>query len=564
MNEVTGPVRPRRSILSAVAAFGALVVCLAIASVASAASSPVTGGSTSLALKKGFSKKLKSSDVKVVKSGSAKVKGRTVELAVSGGEVDSAAGQGSIRHAGGFKLKSPAAAVSITEIEIDLSAGAVVANVGGRTMRLGNLKSVSSTSDGPNDANVSGTVKLTGKSAKAINGALGLDRGLKGGEAMSGAKTKATVKPAAKAAAPPAPESVPPAELVPPTYPATNVKTMSRNLYLGAVLTPAILAPNLEAFVAANGKILREVTHNNFPTRAKGLAHEILEKEPDLVGLQEAALWRTAPVNFEVLEKGPSATTVRYDYLAELLAELNKEGTKYEVVVVQPEFDLEAPADENTANDTDNSKPPYGADINGRLTMRDAILKRVGAGVETWNAEGGNFKTPLEIPILGHPFAIKRGWVDTDASVRGSRPFHFVNTHLESFEPHIRAAQAVELIEPPGPAVSSLPVILVGDLNSDDNTVPDGAERWAFNNILAAGFVDRSTESPLGCCINSSELGEGDGGSTADFTQHIDHVMTNSPSKVLLLNSEVTGRNPVNGYWDSDHAGMFSSLELLP
>lgn len=563
MNEVTGPVRPRRSILSAVAAFGALVVCLALASVASAASTPVTGGSTSLALKKGFSKKLKSNDVKVVKSGTAKVKGGTVQLAISGGEVDSAAGQGSIRHAGGFKLKGPAAAVSVTEVELDLSGGAVVANVGGTTMQLGTLKSVSSTSDSSTNANVSATVKLTSKSAKAINGALGLDQGLKSGEAMSGVKTTASVTPAAKATAAETPESIPPAELLPPTYPAVNVKTMSRNLYLGADLTPAILAPSLEAFVAANGKILREVEHNNFPTRAKGLAQEILEKEPDLVGLQEAALWRTAPVNFEVLEKGPSATTVKYDYLAELLAQLNAKGTKYEVVVVQPEFDLEAPADQNTGNDTDNSIPPYGADINGRLTMRDAILKRVDAGVETSNADGANFKTPLELPILGHPFAIKRGWVDTDASVRGSRPFHFVNTHLEAFEPHIRAAQAAELIEPPGPAVSSLPVILVGDLNSDDNTV-SGAETWAFNNLVAAGFVDRSTESPLSCCISKSELGESDGGSTADFTQHIDHVMTSSPDKVLLLNSEVTGRQPVNGFWDSDHAGMFSSLEVLP
>jgi hypothetical protein len=26
----------------------------------------------------------------------------------------------------------------------------------------------------------------------------------------------------------------------------------------------------------------------------------------------------------------------------------------------------------------------------------------------------------------------------------------------------------------------------------------------------------------------------------------------------------VTGRQPVNGFWDSDHAGVFSSLEILP
>ena len=139
-------------------------------------------------------------------------------------------------------------------------------------------------------------------------------------------------------------------------------------------------------------------------------------------------------------------------------------------------------------------------------------------------------RTPLPVPILGTPLPVKRGWTATDASVRGSRPFRFVNTHLEAFEPHYRASQAAELIEPPGPATGPLPVILVGDLNSDDNTVT-GADQWAFNIIHAAGFVDRSTETPMSCCLNASELGETDGGDVSDFDHHIDHVMTNDSGR---------------------------------
>jgi ABC-type multidrug transport system ATPase subunit len=102
------------------------------------------------------------------------------------------------------------------------------------------------------------------------------------------------------------------------------VRTMTRNLYLGANLLPAIEAKSLPEFVAANGQILREVSENNFPVRAEGLADEILEQEPDLVGLQEVALWRTAPPSLTpVLTGEPTATTVRYDFLEELLAELN-------------------------------------------------------------------------------------------------------------------------------------------------------------------------------------------------------------------------------------------------
>jgi hypothetical protein len=36
--------------------------------------------------------------------------------------------------------------------------------------------------------------------------------------------------------------------------------------------------------------------------------------------------------------------------------------------------------------------------------------------------------------------------------------------------------------------------------------------------------------------------------------------MTRDPQDVKLKTSAVTGRQPVNGFWDSDHAGLFSAL----
>ena len=341
-------------------------------------------------------------------------------------------------------------------------------------------------------------------------------------------------------------------------------KTMTRNLYLGADLTPAIGAPSLEALVAANGQILREVTANDFPTRAEGLADEIRDQKPDLVGLQEVALWRTAPPSVAPLLTGPSATTVRYDFLDELLDELNGHffGPKYDVVVVQQEFDLEAPADENSKpGDGPAAQGIPNAEINGRLTMRDVILAKRGPFVHTWNAESGNFDTLLEVPILGQPFPIARGWTATEAWVRGAGPFRFVNTHLEAFHPLIRAAQAGELVAPGGPATSENPVVLLGDLNSDDDTV-EGADRLAYEVLLGAGFVERSTDEPLSCCLNSSLLAEGAGGSVTDFDHQVDHVMTNDPEGVTLDDSAVTGLFPVNGFWSSDHAGVFSALEF--
>lgn len=343
------------------------------------------------------------------------------------------------------------------------------------------------------------------------------------------------------------------------------VRVMTRNLYLGADLAPVIGARDLNELVAAAGGVLRQVTATNFPVRAKGLADEIHRTRPDLVGLQEVALWRTGPPSLAPLAGAPAtAETVRYDFLELLLAELNACGEDYQPVVVQPEFDLEAPADENGVAG-DGPAPIVNAELNGRLTMRDVILVRVDRNVEVSDPRGGTFENLLELPILTSTVRVTRGWTSVDARVARSVPFRFVNTHLEAFDPpalvpSIRALQASELVARTGPASSELPVILLGDLNSDDDTVAPG-DRQAYQVLLDAGFVERSTGDPLSCCINSFDLRSG---TAAEFDHQVDHIMTNAPGVVRLVRSVVTGREMVNGYWNSDHAGVFSQLQLRP
>jgi Endonuclease/Exonuclease/phosphatase family len=333
------------------------------------------------------------------------------------------------------------------------------------------------------------------------------------------------------------------------------VNVMTRNLYLGADLGPVIAAENPEQVVAASGAILRDVIANDFPNRAEGLADEILSTKPDLVGLQEVAFWQTTPIT-------PAGTALTIDYLDLLLNELNQGPDRYEVVVVQNEFGTEVPADANGVENDGPGGELADAEVLGKLLMRDVILARTGAGVHTWNESGGNFETLLELPVGGEVVAVDRGWTATDASVRGSGPFRFVNTHLEAFHPLIRAAQAAELVAPGGPATGDLPVVLVGDLNSDDDTV-SGPDRLAYETLLAAGLVERSTNDPLSCCLDSSLLAEDAGGDVSDFDHQVDHVMTNDPDGIVLERSEVTGLLPVNGFWDSDHAGVFSALRFV-
>jgi endonuclease/exonuclease/phosphatase family metal-dependent hydrolase len=343
-----------------------------------------------------------------------------------------------------------------------------------------------------------------------------------------------------------------------------RVRVMTRNIYLGADLGPGLAATTPEQFFTANGAILRQVTRTNFPLRAKALAAEILRERPDLVGLQEVALWRTAPPSLDPVASGPSATRVRYDFLALLMKQLNRWLPNYRVVVVQPEFDFEAPANENG---TLGDGPPgllANAEINGRLTMRDVILARNWTTF-TKNPRKGHFANLLRVTVSGIPIAVTRGWTSVDAKVGFfGRWFHFVNTHLEAFDdesvvPSIRALQAGELVAPGGPARSNLPVILLGDLNSDRDTEVQPGDAQAYNVIRGAGFVNRDTSNPLSCCLSDPNLV---GGSLADFDHKVDHVMTSSPNLVKLKRSVVVGRGKVNGLFPSDHAGISSWLEL--
>jgi endonuclease/exonuclease/phosphatase family metal-dependent hydrolase len=357
------------------------------------------------------------------------------------------------------------------------------------------------------------------------------------------------------------------------------VKVMTRNLYLGADLGPGLSASNFQELADGSGVVVNQVDANDFSTRAKGLAAEIRKKDPHLVGLQEAAWWRRKDPCGNPL---PPTATDDYsaengNFLKQLLAQLNKGRKRYRAVVVQNEFDFETfvnyDGDEGTG--TDIPGVVNGCDFNGRLTMRDVILAK--KGVKTSNEKSGNFETLLQVSVGGIPINVTRGWTSVNAKVKRAPKFRFVNTHFEAFDNQlsnhtnqgtdvgngeVREAQAAELIADGGPATGKLPIVLLGDLNSGVDSPLKPGDELANQLLLDNGFKERSTRDPFSCCLSADVLTEGGGGSIADFDHNVDHVMTGTPKKVKLLSSAVTGRQPVNGYWSSDHAGIFSKLKV--
>ncbi|HKH23542.1 MAG TPA: endonuclease/exonuclease/phosphatase family protein [Solirubrobacterales bacterium] len=364
-----------------------------------------------------------------------------------------------------------------------------------------------------------------------------------------------------------------------------KLTVMSRNLYLGADLTPALQANTIDQAIDAGGEIVNQVHATKFPSiRAASIAAEIKKRKPDIVGLQEAALWRTGPVNFAAALGSPVATQVDPlggDFIADLLGQLNKgkkkKGKKplrYGLAVVKPEFDFELPV-----NDDGNGNGLAGADHNERLTMRDAILVRKGIGVKFSNPTVGTFDTLLRVELAGgvRTIDVTRGWAAINVKARG-RSFHAVDAHLEAFDSRgsnttnhnttvgrgdIRAAQAAQLVQPqPNGAnrAGKIPTILIGDMNSDDDTVANNGDRNAYSALLAGGFTERSTSNPLSCCLNDPFL-VGGPNSINDFDHQVDHVLANR-ARVKFVKGFVDGRAPVNGLYPSDHAALTSVLRI--
>ncbi len=348
---------------------------------------------------------------------------------------------------------------------------------------------------------------------------------------------------------------------VPTTAHAADVTVMTRNVFLGADLAPAIGAPDIAKAIDGAGTVFNQLQATKFAERAVPLAKEIKASKADLVGLQEVALWRTQSPSdggappISPVAGATAATQVYQDFLKLLQAQL---GGSYKVVKAQEEFDAELPVDQD-ASDATGTGPlaSLGADLDARLTMRDVILIRKGSKVKVSKAKAGHYKTRYEPNVGGIVIPVDRGWVSVEAKLGKSR-FRFVTTHLEAFgDPKIREAQAKELTK--GALKTKEQVILVGDLNSGaaaDNEPEKPGDELAFKALSKFGMHENGARQS--CCYESLT----DAGAKLDHT--VDHVLSKPALKTVKasVTGNKAGERTPSGLWPSDHGGVISRLRL--
>jgi endonuclease/exonuclease/phosphatase family metal-dependent hydrolase len=355
----------------------------------------------------------------------------------------------------------------------------------------------------------------------------------------------------------------------------TTLTVMTRNVYLGADVNRVVDAVSglqgEEALVvlgAATRELHEIVARTDFGIRSRLLAAEIAAARPDLVGLQEVALWRQGPLQLENPGRA-DATEVDEDYLETLQSELLRRGLTYDVVQVQETTDVEAPS---FAGDPAKESIEDARDI--RLTLRDVILIRSDAEIRVRDQGSGRYDARLNIDLGGVAYAYVRGYAWADLERNGTR-FRFATTHLESELADLTLAQAEELVT--GPASDTdRPVILACDCNSDPATTTlrpgDGVPRnAAYQRLTGAGYADQwSSLGPEAGSGFTALLSETvDDPNAAGLNRRVDLVLARGTEQVPVtaVRGALTGhqpsvRDPGTNLWPSDHAGVIIELRL--
>jgi endonuclease/exonuclease/phosphatase family metal-dependent hydrolase len=333
-----------------------------------------------------------------------------------------------------------------------------------------------------------------------------------------------------------------------------EVTVMTRNLYLGADLFPILGAPSAEDAYEQAYVTWGIIQATDFPARAERLADEIAATKPDVIGLQEVTTFRTGPSS-----DGPTtpATTVEFDFLATLLAELAERGLSYETAVSLTNTDIELPTD----SDPDPMTIPgsFAGDI--RYTDADAILVR--SGVKVQKTDAAHFEARFSATVAVGTVTVLRGWTSAEVRVAGHR-VRVVNTHLEvdssanALFGAVQQAQAQELVQ--GPLNTKMPTILLGDLNSK----ADGTGTNTYGQMLGAGLTDVWSSTHPGdpgftCCHNETLTNP-----ASEHDERIDLVMTRGPWG--HFSADILGEDPADkttgGLWPSDHSGVVATVAL--
>ena len=363
---------------------------------------------------------------------------------------------------------------------------------------------------------------------------------------------------------------------------AGEIDVMTQNQYLGADLAPLLEAASGDSSAINNAVVeaLKKIAARRPAERARALAAEIAQRNPGVVGLQEAFKFECTPPGMGCDD--PAVKDAFTDHLQNTIAALRG---KYHV-----------------AGQVTNLKVdgiPFA--VNGypavlSIADRDAILVRSGLlaapvpfteanGPEKRRSNDGcNYGTAAPLPLPPpFPIALVRGFVGVDVTIKG-QTYRVFNTHLEQrllapSLPETRLLQVGQADELARIALGTWdgvkPLIVVGDINSgpgDRNLLdpppppppyPTPYEIFLFYDFTDTWLLRPHDDSGLTCC-QAEDLAN----RRTKSYERIDMIFSR-PAPSHVLNMKLLGntmgdktRPPGNGgLWPSDHNGLAAKLK---
>jgi hypothetical protein len=314
----------------------------------------------------------------------------------------------------------------------------------------------------------------------------------------------------------------------------TVFSIMTRNMDLGSDYGPALAAHDAASFEHGVTTIYNEIVASNIAERAAGVAVEIQQTMPTAVSLQEISLvqrfvWTGTQWSF----------LDQIDQLAALRTALAQLGLSYSLAAEVNELDIAAPSD---------------AGYLLRIRDSEVILVRsdLPANILTMsNPQTGHYTHLLSFQTPVGTVTAIAGWASIDITAMGSI-VRVIDTHLESRSASIAAAQANELLI--GPAVTNLPVVVAGDLNSGPGTTTE-----AYDVIAAAMMDTWSATKPNDPGLTLPLHGEDFFPYETSPDRRIDLIFTRGLRPITDILIGTNDLTP-SGLYPSDHAGVVARL----
>ncbi len=327
----------------------------------------------------------------------------------------------------------------------------------------------------------------------------------------------------------------------------TNIKVMDRNLYLGTDPILLALSPNKEQFRKDASRLWRQAKRTEFPERSKLIAKEIDARDPDLIGLQEVALWRRSDPG-EADDDATKSTNVKFDFLKILQRSLRERGAALQGGGVAERGRSGGPDQQGLRPSPHDARRHPGAARIGaprhgnpqrQLQPEPGRTDRLRSRGADARVDGGGCQAAgSAVPLREHP-------------PRGVQRRHRRGTGGGAL------TGVGELSRP-----TSRPSCL-GDLNSDPKG--EGDQATAYRAFRQDGFRDawlktHPNKPGFTYGFNSELIGSPED----EFDERIDHILFRNGVRVKSMSrfGLDRGNRTAEGRWPSDHAGLVARFSL--